>query len=201
MLHELLIFALIFAASAATPGPDTMTIFGRALSGGGLSAVPFTLGVVLAKLTFLTFVVLGLAALAQSFGQLFVILKFAGAAYLIWAGIRLWRKSGEPEAHDLAVKVSWRDSVTGYALGVSNPQAIAFYVALLPTVVDIQHLNLTTYLMLCAVLACTMLMIAAVYALLADRLRFLLRSARARRVTNRVAGGVMIASGAVVVSR
>ena len=201
MVHELFIFALIFAASAATPGPDTMTIFGRALSGGRFSAIPFTLGVVLAKLTLLTLVVLGLAALAQSFGQFFVILKLAGAAYLVWAGVRLWRKSGEPEAHDLAPKVSWRDSLTGYALGISNPQAIAFYVALLPTIVDVQHLNLATYLILCAVLACTMLVIAAVYALLADRLRFLFRSAKARRTTNRVASGIMIASGVVVISR
>lgn len=201
MFHELFIFALIFAASAATPGPDTMTIFGRALSGGRFSAIPFTFGVVLAKLTLLTLVVLGLAALAQSFGQFFSVLKFAGAAYLVWAGTRLWRKSGKPEAHDLAVKVSWRDSVTGYALGISNPQAIAFYVALLPTVVDVQHLNFTTYLMLCAVLACTMLIIATVYALLADRLRFLFRSVKTRRTTNRVAGGIMIASGVVVVAR
>lgn len=201
MFHELLIFALVFAASAATPGPDTMTIFGRALSGGRFSAIPFTFGVVLAKLTLLTLVVLGLAALAQSFGQFFIVLKFAGAAYLVWAGIRLWRKSGEPEAHDLAVKVSWRDSVTGYALGISNPQAIVFYVALLPTVVDVAHLNLTTYLMLCAVLACTMVVIAAIYALLADRLRFLFRSVKTWQTTNRVAGGIMIASGVIVVSR
>ena len=198
---QLLIFALVFAASAATPGPDTMTIFGRALSGGRFSAIPFTFGVVLAKLTLLTLVVLGLAALAQTFGQFFIVLKFAGAAYLVWAGIRLWRKSGEPEARELATRVSWRDSVTGYALGISNPQAIAFYVALLPTVVDVQHLNFTTYLLLCATLTCTMLLIAAIYALLADRLRSLLRSAKARRVTNRVAGGVMIASGVGVASR
>ncbi len=88
MLHTLLIFTLVFAASAAPPGPDTMTIFGRALSGGKFSAVPFTLGVVLAKLTLLTLVLLGLAALAQSFGQFFVVLKFVGAVYLVWAGIR-----------------------------------------------------------------------------------------------------------------
>ena len=201
MFYELMIFALVFAASAATPGPDTMTIFGRALSGGRLSAIPFTTGVVLAKLSLLTLVVLGLAALAQSFGQFFVVLKVAGAAYLVWAGVRLWRKSGEPETHDLAARVSWRDSVTGYALGISNPQAIAFYVALLPTVVDIQHLNLSTYFLLCGILALTMIVIATIYALLADRLRTLFRSAKARRVTNRVAGGVMVASGVVVASR
>lgn len=201
MFHELLIFALVFAASAAPPGPDTMTIFGRALSGGRFSAIPFTFGVVLAKLTLLTLVVLGLAALAQTFGQFFIVLKFAGAAYLVWAGVRLWRKSSEPDAHDLTEKVSWRDSMTGYALGISNPQAIAFYVALLPTVIDVQHLNLSTYFILCTILACTMLVIASVYAVLADRLHSLFRSAKARRVTNRVAGGIMIASGAIVVSR
>lgn len=201
MFHELLVFALVFAASAATPGPDTMTIFGRALSGGRLSAVPFTLGVVLAKLTLLTLVVLGLAALAQSFGQFFVILKFAGAAYLVWAGIRMWRKSVASEAHELETDVSWRDAMTGYTLGVSNPQAIAFYVALLPTVVDVRHLNLSTYVLLCTILAALMVVIAAVYALSADRLRLLLHSPRARRVTNRVAGGVMVGSGIAVATR
>ena len=201
MLHELLIFALVFITSAATPGPDTMTIFGRSLSGGRFSAIPFTIGVVLAKLTLLTRVVLGLAALAQSFGQFFVVLKFAGVAYLVWAGIRTWRKSGKPEAHDLAEKVSWRDSITGYALGISNPQVIVFYVALLPTVIDMQHLNITTYLMLCVILSCSMLIIASTYALLADRLRLLLHSPKAQRITNRIAGGIMIGAGIVVAAR
>ena len=201
MLNELIIFSLIFAASAATPGPDTMTIFGRALSGGRLSAVPFTLGVILAKLSLLTLVVLGLAALAQTFGQVFVFLKLAGAAYLVWIGVRLWRKSGEPEAHELGKAVTWRDGVTGYVLGISNPQAVAFYVALLPTVVDVQVLSFGTYVSLCAVLACTMVAIAAVYTLLAERLRGLFRSVRGRRAVNRVAGGVMVASGVVVATR
>jgi len=201
MFHELLIFALVFITSAATPGPDTMTIFGRSLSGGRFSAIPFTLGVVLAKLTLLTLVVLGLAALAQSFGQFFMVLKFAGVAYLIWAGIRTWRKSGKPEAHNLAEKVSWRDSITGYALGISNPQAIVFYVALLPTVIDLQRLNVTTYFMLCAILSCSMFVIASIYALLADRLRVLLHSPNAQRMTNRIAGSVMIGAGIVVATR
>lgn len=201
MLHELLIFALVFAASAVTPGPDTMTIFGRALSGGRLSAVPFVLGVVLAKLTLLTLVVLGLAALTQSFGQLFIVLKLAGAAYLIWAGLRTWRKSLASEARELEAEVSWKDTMTGYALGVSNPQAVAFYVALLPTVIDVQYVNFSTYLLLCTILAGLMVVIAAIYALSADRLRSLLHSPKAQKVTNRVEGGVMIGSGIAVATR
>ena len=201
MLEGLTIFALVFTASAATPGPDTMTIFGRALSGGRSSAVPFVLGVVLGKLTLLTLVMLGLAALAQALGPLFIVIKLAGAAYLVWAGIRLWRSSVGAEARALEKKVTWRDALTGYALSISNPHAIVFYVALLPTVIEVQNVTFLSYLLLCLILSVLMTTIAGVYTLAADRLRHLLRSERARRVSNRIAGGVMIGSGVVVATR
>ena len=60
MFESLAVFALVFTASAATPGPDTLTIFGRALSGGRTAALPFTVGVALGKLTLLTLVMLGM---------------------------------------------------------------------------------------------------------------------------------------------
>lgn len=201
MLEGLAIFALVFTASAATPGPDTMTIFGRALSGGRSSAVPFALGVVLGKLTLLTLVMLGLAALAQALGPLFTILKLAGAAYLIWTGIRLWRSSAGVEARALKKKVTWRDALTGYALSVSNPHAIVFYVALLPTVIEVRNVSFSSYLLLCLTLTVLMLLIAGVYAVSADRLRHLLRSERSRRISNRVSGSVMIGSGVIVATR
>ena len=201
MPEGLLIFALVFAASVAAPGPDTMTIFSRALAGGRFSALPFTLGVVLAKVTLLTLVVLGLAAVAEAFGPLFVVFKFAGAAYLVWIGVRLWFKDDAPDARALSTRVSWRDALTGFALGVSNPHAIVFYVALLPTVVEVQHLDLTTHLLLTFIIVLLTLVVAGIYALSADRLRSLLQSPKARRVTNRVAGGVMVGSGIVVATR
>jgi threonine/homoserine/homoserine lactone efflux protein len=201
MLSSVLLFALVFTVSAFTPGPDTMTIFSRALSGGRLAAVPYTFGIVLAKITLLTLVVLGLAAIAKTFGSFFVVLKFAGAAYLLWAGIKMWRNPGTSEARDLAATVSWNDAFTGYALGVSNPNAIVFYVAVLPTVVDVHSLNFVMYLALCATLTILMIVIATVYALSADRLRGFMKSSKARRITNQVAGGAMIGSAMLVATR
>jgi threonine/homoserine/homoserine lactone efflux protein len=201
MLSGLLIFALVFTVSAFTPGPDTMTIFSRALSGGRFAAVPYTFGIVLAKITLLTLVVLGLAAIAKTLGTFFVILKFAGVAYLIWAGIKMWRSSGMSQARDLAAKASWKDALTGYALGISNPNAIVFYVAVLPTVLDVHSLNLGMYLALCGTLTVLMVLIAGVYALSADRLRGFMKSLKARRITNRVAGGAMIGSAVLVATR
>ena len=163
--------------------------------------MPYTFGVVLAKLTLLTLVVLGLAAIAKTFGAFFVILKFAGAAYLVWAGIKMWRSSGTSQARDLGTKVSWNDAFTGFALGVSNPNAIVFYVAVLPTVLDVHNLNFVMYLALCGTLTCLMIVIASVYALSADRLRSFMKSAKARRLTNQVAGGAMIGSAVLVATR
>lgn len=201
MLESLAVFALIFTVSAATPGSNTLTIFGRALSGGRAAALPFTVGVVLGKLTLLTLVMLGLAALAQALGPLFAVLKFAGAAYLIWKGIRLWRSSAGVEARALAREVTWRDALTGYALSISNPHAIVFYVALLPTVLEVQNVGVLSHLLLCLTLGSLIFLIAGMYAFSADRLRHVLRSERARRVSNRVAGGVMVGLGIVVATR
>ena len=201
MLEGLTIFALVFIASAATPGPDTMTIFGRALSGGRASAVPFAAGVVLGKLTLLTLAVLGLAALAQALGPLFITVKLVGAAYLMWAGIRLWRSAAAAEARALHKPVTWRDALTGYALSVSNPHAVVFYVALLPSVIEVQRVTFSDYLLLCLILSVLTAIITGIYALSADRLRHLLHSERARRVSNRIAGGVMVGSGVIVATR
>lgn len=201
MFHDVAMFALLFSVFAITPGPDTMTIFSRGLSAGHWAALPFTIGVILAKLSLLTLVIIGLAALAQRFASLFVILKFVGAAYLLWAGIRMWRKSGEVQVHALASQKFWRDSVMGYILGISNPHAVIFYVALLPAVLDMQTIDISTYLALCLTLAVIMVAVAALYAVLAGRLRNLFTSPKAQKTTNRVAGGVMIGSSLWVASR
>jgi threonine/homoserine/homoserine lactone efflux protein len=146
-------------------------------------------------------VVLGLAAIAKTLGTFFVILKFAGAAYLVWAGFKMWRSSGLSEARDLGATVSWKDALTGYALGVSNPNAIVFYVAVLPTVVDVHSLNLAMYLALCGTLTVLMVLISTVYAFSADRLRSFIKSPKARRITNQFAGGAMIGSAGLVATR
>ena len=201
MFQEAFAFAALFIASAITPGPDTMTIFSRALSGGRFSAAPFTLGVVLAKLTLLTFVIFGFAAIAQTFNPFLMALKFAGAIYLAWIGIKTWRKSGIPQSHSLTEDVSLRDSIVGYSLGISNPQAIVFYIAVLPNVIEIQYIGLTTYFVLCLTLACSMILVALIYSLLAIRLRSLFQSEKAHRAINRIAGGMMIGVAIIVAMR
>jgi threonine/homoserine/homoserine lactone efflux protein len=92
MTDTLLIFAALFAVSAAAPGADTMLMFGRALGGGARSAVPVAIGITAGKLVLLALAAAGVTAAAAALGPMFVVVKVVGAAYLVWLGLRLWRR-------------------------------------------------------------------------------------------------------------
>jgi threonine/homoserine/homoserine lactone efflux protein len=137
MTEAVLVFAAVCAVSAAAPGADTMLLFGRALAGGARSAVPVAVGITAGKLVLPVLAAIGVTAAAAALGPLFAAVKLAGAGYLVWLGVRLWRRSSAaptlPAAPDGASV--GRGFAAGVVLALSNPQAILFYVAILPGVV------------------------------------------------------------------
>src|SRR5712671_1678505 len=88
--HSLLIFAAVYAVAVATPGPGIVTLVARTLGGGFWSAVPNTFGMAAGDLVLMTLSAFGLALVAQAMGDLFLIVKLAGAAYLIYLGYKYW---------------------------------------------------------------------------------------------------------------
>ncbi len=202
MIHQALLFAGIFAMSAAAPGPDTMLILARSLAGGPRAAAPLAAGITIAKLVMLTAAAAGVSAAAATLGTMFVVLKIAGAAYLVWLGLKTWRRR-LPAAAPLggaSTKVGpVRAAATGVALGLSNPQAIVFYVALLPAVTPGGGAGL--YVVLAVVLCVVMAAVSAVYIVLGSRALRTAVSPTARLRANRVAGGLLISSGVLVAIR
>lgn len=133
----LLAFAMAFFIFAASPGPDNMTIVARTISHGPSSGIAYGAGTVVGILVFLTLAALGLSIIAAKMGVAMAILRYAGAAYLIWMGIRLW--TAEPIVPALQ-PVSQRRGLlkifaTGVALNLGNPKMPLFYIALLPNIV------------------------------------------------------------------
>lgn len=199
----LIAFAATFFVFAASPGPDNMTVVARTITHGAASGLAYGAGTVAGILVFLTLAAFGLSMLAAEMGSVMTVLRYGGAAYLIWMGIKLW--TAEPVVPDLQ-SVKARGSLfsifaTGMALNLGNPKMPLFYVALLPNVVGasltVDHL---------AALAFVILAVEAVviggHVALAVRARTLLRSPKIVRRVNRTAGGLMIGSGmAVAVSR
>ena len=189
----LLAFAAAFFIFAASPGPDNMTIVARTLAYGA--------GTVAGVLIFLGLAARGLSLLAQEMGWLMTVLRYAGAAWLVWMGVRLW--TAPPVVPDLAPMVTRRgllpDFATGVELNLGNPKMPLFYVALLPNVVG-PSLTLGQLASLSAVILAVEVLVVGGHVLLAGRARRLLRTPKVVRRVNRTAGGVMVGAGVAVVA-
>ncbi|NTJ42817.1 LysE family translocator [Agrobacterium larrymoorei] len=198
-ITTLFAFVAAFFVFAASPGPDNMTIVARTITHGAPSGIAYGAGTVAGILVFLTLAAFGLSLIAQEMGLVMTVLRYGGAAYLIWMGIKLWtaqpvvpqlQPTGEPRG-------LFSIFLTGLVLNLGNPKMPLFYVALLPSVVG-ASLTLDHLTALAAVILGVEIVVIGGHVLLALRARKLLRSERVVRRVNRVAGGVMIGSGVAV---
>lgn len=197
----LLAFALTFFVFAASPGPDNMTIVLRTISHGPASGLAYGAGTVVGILVFLSLAAFGLSVVAADMGTLMTVLRFGGAAYLVWMGIRLW--TAPPVQAELRA-ISERGSLfgvfcTGIALNLGNPKMPLFYVALLPNVVGTTF-TITTLCELATIILAVESLVIGGHVLLAVRARRLLRTPKVIRRVNRAAGGLMIGAAVGIVA-
>ena len=184
-----------------SPGPAWASIVTTSMARGFAAAAAMSLGVALADVFFLLLAVFGLVLLANALGTLFFAVKLAGAGYLIWLGVKLWRSP--PAAPDAGAdpKRSLGPFLAGFALTLGNPKAIAFYLAFLPAFIDLTAVEgwelgliaMTTFTVIAGMLCG--------YAAMAARLRRLFREERRRRKLGRVLGSTLIGTGVVVATR
>lgn len=132
-------FLLFLATSIAitmAPGPDNLQVLARGISQGRAAGLVAALGFA-AGITFhTTLAALGVAALLRSSPVAFEVIKLAGAAYLIWIGIKALRSQGLATAHERApqpLRAVFRQSVLGNLL---NPKVTLFFVVFLPQFVQ-----------------------------------------------------------------
>jgi threonine/homoserine/homoserine lactone efflux protein len=135
MPHFLLFLASSIAITIA-PGPDNLQVLARGISQGRAAGVVAALGFAAGVTFHTTLAALGVAALLRSSPVAFQILKLAGAAYLIWIGIKALRSQGLATAHERApqpLAAIFRQSVLG---NMMNPKVTLFFVVFLPQFVD-----------------------------------------------------------------
>jgi threonine/homoserine/homoserine lactone efflux protein len=197
-------WAAFTAASAVLliiPGPTVLLVVSYALGQGWRTVLPMTVGVALGDFTAMTLSMLGLGALLAASATLFTILKWVGAAYLVYLGIRLWRAGGTLDAAPRTDAVS-AAKMLGHAWLVTalNPKSITFFVAFLPAFLDPKADFLTQMV----VFETTFLVLAFAnafgYALVAARARGFVANPRAIGIVNKVGGGLLIGAGAATVT-
>jgi len=197
-------WAAFTAASAVLliiPGPTVLLVVSYALGQGWRTVLPMTVGVALGDFTAMTLSMLGLGALLAASATLFTILKWVGAAYLVYLGIRLWRAGGTLDAAPRTDAVS-AAKMLGHAWLVTalNPKSITFFVAFLPAFLDPQANFLTQMLVFEATFLVLAFANAFGYALVAARARGFVANPRAIGIVNKVGGGLLIGAGAATVT-
>lgn len=198
----LVAFAIAYAIAVAVPGPGIAAVVGRALGGGFAGAVPMVLGILVGDLVYLVFALFGLAAIAAWFGPVFVVVRWAGAAYLLYIAWSFWTAKAGDEQIGARRDSGLRTFLSGLALTLGNPKTIIFYVALLPTIIPLDRpVTLLGVAELVVIVTIVLLVIGLGYAALAAAAREMFRSSRAVQVLNRTAAVVMAGAAVLVVAR
>jgi threonine/homoserine/homoserine lactone efflux protein len=199
----LVIFAVAYALAVATPGPAIMAVVAHVMGRGMAGVGAFIAGVMLGDFVWFTCAVLGLAALAHTFEAAFLAVKWAGVAYLCWLAWKLWRSSGAigAVAPDRAARSAGRDFLGGLSLTLVNPKAMAFFLALLPVIVELDRLTLAGVAEIAAVMLVVLPGVLAAYALMARQARHLFQTPRAVRLLNRSCAVALAGAAATVAAR
>jgi threonine/homoserine/homoserine lactone efflux protein len=207
-LHTWWLFVMMTFVVSATPGPNMLMVMSSSARFGFGSAVATMAGCMAALLTMMSISAAGLGALLHAFPVVFNTLRWLGAAYLAYLGIKCYRSpvhNAEADANDAmdsAASVNKPRHAALFRQGVlvaaSNPKAILFAVAFLPQFVQPSSPNLPQFAILLVTFAFIEVSWYVVYAGSGQRLAAYLRRARVLKVFNRVTGGIFVGFAAVM---
>jgi len=196
---SLLAYALALVLAVATPGPAMVALMARSVARGARAGLRMALGIAVADVVLGALTLLGLAALLASYAWLLIVLKYAGAAYLLWLGFKMWRS---PPTQDAAGPPRrGGDFGAGLAVGLSNPKAMLFHASLMPLIIDLRLLDGPSAAAIVAIIFAANLSVMSVYALTAGTGGRHLRAPARLRSMNRIAAGAMIGAGVAIAAR
>ncbi|MEV0745755.1 LysE family translocator [Streptomyces sp. NPDC050273] len=137
---RLLAFAAMSFLLIVIPGPSVLFVIGRALAQGRRAAMTTVAGNTVGAFLLVVAVALGVGSIVERSVLVFTLLKLAGAAYLVYLGVKAWRQRGSLRAaftgEEKAAQVGLRTFWEGFAVGVANPKTMVFFAAVLPQFVD-----------------------------------------------------------------
>jgi threonine/homoserine/homoserine lactone efflux protein len=199
--------ALWLAFTAATivllliPGPTVLLVVSYALGQGWRTALPMAVGVALGDFTAMTLSMLGIGALLAASATVFMALKWVGAAYLVWLGVKLWRAGGSLAAEPReSATPALRMLAHAWLVTALNPKSLTFFVAFLPQFLS-PDISFVEQLVVMEATFLTLAFPNALgYARVATHARGFIKSPRAIRIVNRVGGSCLIGAGIAAVA-
>jgi threonine/homoserine/homoserine lactone efflux protein len=201
-LTAILIFAAALLVNAGSPGPSIAALVARVISNGFGSVLPFLLAMWIGEILWLIAAVMGLGFLAEKFYLAFSIVKYCGVVYLLYLAWRMWTAPVEVEASNIPqAKSPLALFATGMALTLGNPKIMVFYLALLPSIVDIGAVSGLGLAELVFTALLVMMAVDLGWAVAAEWARRWLKSPRTMKIANRASATAMGGAAVVIATR
>lgn len=194
-------FVAVFIFSI-TPGPGIFAILARALTKGAPACLMLALGMTISDILYLVAACYGLAVIATHWSELFTVIRILGACYLLYLGWKMWNAPLDlTEANGEKQSEGIMGFIQGFLISASNPKVILFYIAFLPTFMDLTALDnmdiaLASFLTLVSLMSGLMLI-----TLFASKARRWFKSEKAVNRLNKSAGSIMAGAGLFLITR
>lgn len=193
------LFVLMASATVLSPGPGVVMTLTNALRYGLRGSFGGILGVATGALVVAALSATSLGVLLATSATAFTVIKLAGAAYLVYLGLRLWRAPPFHFAAGASHDASFgRRFAEGLTLQFTNPKAIFFFLSVLPQFIDARQPYAVQFAVLVGTYSALVVIIHCGYALFAQRARGWLSSERGGRLVNRMAGTTFMCFGAAM---
>lgn len=200
-MHLYLLFLVVAAVTVLSPGPGVVMTLTNALRYGVRSTFGGILGIAFGALIVAAISATSVGVLLTTSAVAFTILKFVGAAYLIYLGIKLWRSPGISVIEQPAQDTSFsKHFIEGLSLQLTNPKAVFFFISIFPQFIDLQSNYSVQFSILVATYIALVLGIHSIYALFAKRAKQWFTSERGGRALNKVASATFVAFGVALAS-
>lgn len=201
MNEYIIAFAVIFLIDSVSPGPAVATVVAKGATIGLRRTMPFIIGLVAGDLALFLLAVGGLVALAITLGPLFSVVKWLGIAYLLWLAWKMWTTSPKTVSGATVEGEGLRLLGFGLLMPFGNPKAIGFYVALLPTIIDVTAISAEVAMPFSVVIVVVWTSVLAGYAYAAQRAGRLLTSERGQRWLNRTSAAALVGVAGTAAAR
>ncbi len=202
-LVDIVALFVVMTVLALVPSTSVALVVARSSTAGFLNGGAVSAGIVAGDLVFVFFALLGMTALAEVMGSLFLILEYLAGAYLIWLGIGLLRSKPSPlaESSDRSKSTLFASFLSGLFLTLGDVKAIFFYASLFPAFVDMATLKTSD---IAIIVVSTIVSVGGVklgYAYSAMRVVAFTRGFKAERAVKVTAGGFMVGAGAYLMAK
>jgi len=195
-----LVFSGTLFVLMASPGPGTIAVMARGLGSGFTHAISMGMGMVLGDLVYVLVAIFGLSTIASMMGDIFIVIKYIGGAYLIYLGVKIFASKPSNQAIKSSKSKSYvKDFISGFLICISNPKVILFYLGFLPTFVDLNNLLLEDIVMISVIVVILLTTVMSGYAYFSSKAREAMKKPKAQTIMNRFAGSVMLGAGTALI--